>query len=263
MSPPIRDGSGSSIGSIRLGDGTEISEVRTGAGDVLFSATSIPDSAVHRWKLDDVSTGTVTDSVGSFDGTVNGTTSVSGTFQGGSASQSSSGTSNQYIDLGNLTILDENRTSALSVAFTIDGFTENNSFPRFIGAADGGPANGYSVFYSDATLTVSVEEGDTKFQPSVSFNLADGGKHRVIAGTTAKNNSATVYINNASQSVSLPSSGLPSNPTTHGQNIYLHGNNFNGSLARPTDGIFDDVIIYDKEVDASLAQADYGLQPWS
>jgi len=44
MSPPIRDGSGSSIGSIRLGDGSEISEVRTGAGDVLFSA--IPDSAV-------------------------------------------------------------------------------------------------------------------------------------------------------------------------------------------------------------------------
>jgi len=37
MSPPIRDGSGNSIGSIRLGDGSEISEVRTGAGDVLFS----------------------------------------------------------------------------------------------------------------------------------------------------------------------------------------------------------------------------------
>jgi len=42
MSPPIRDGSGSSIGSIRLGDGSEISEVRTGAGDVLFSATAPP-----------------------------------------------------------------------------------------------------------------------------------------------------------------------------------------------------------------------------
>jgi len=38
MSPPIREGSGDSIGSIRLGDGSEISEVRTGAGDVLFSA---------------------------------------------------------------------------------------------------------------------------------------------------------------------------------------------------------------------------------
>jgi len=39
MSPPIRDGSGNDIGSIRLGDGSEVSEVRTGAGDVLFSGT--------------------------------------------------------------------------------------------------------------------------------------------------------------------------------------------------------------------------------
>jgi len=48
MSPPIRDGSGSSIGSIRLGDGSEISEVRTGARDVLFSA--IPDSVVDNFE---------------------------------------------------------------------------------------------------------------------------------------------------------------------------------------------------------------------
>jgi len=47
MSPLIRDGSGSSIGSIRLGDGSEIAEVRTGAGDVLFNAAPpIPNSVI-------------------------------------------------------------------------------------------------------------------------------------------------------------------------------------------------------------------------
>jgi len=51
MSPPIRDGSGDSIGSIRLGDGTEISEVRTGAGDVLFSAG--PESTLLAYGSDD------------------------------------------------------------------------------------------------------------------------------------------------------------------------------------------------------------------
>jgi len=66
MSPPIRDGSGNSIGSIRLGDGTEISEVRTGAGDVLFSA--IPDSLVDdRWKLDEGSGTTGTNSLQTID----------------------------------------------------------------------------------------------------------------------------------------------------------------------------------------------------
>jgi hypothetical protein len=49
MSPPIRDGSGSSIGSIRLGDGSEISEVRTGAGDVLFSAGP-PDNVIDNFE---------------------------------------------------------------------------------------------------------------------------------------------------------------------------------------------------------------------
>jgi len=57
MSPPIRDGSGDSIGAIRLGDGSEISEVRTGAGDVLFSAAApIPDSGLlHRYAADKLS----------------------------------------------------------------------------------------------------------------------------------------------------------------------------------------------------------------
>jgi len=51
MSPPIRDGSGNDIGSIRLGDGSEIAEVRTGAGDVLFSASGVPQQGLlHDWK---------------------------------------------------------------------------------------------------------------------------------------------------------------------------------------------------------------------
>jgi len=53
MSPPIRDGSGSSIGSIRLGDGSEISEVRTGAGDVVFSAGP-PDSAIAQYNAQEL-----------------------------------------------------------------------------------------------------------------------------------------------------------------------------------------------------------------
>jgi len=57
MSPPIRDGSGSSIGSIRLGDGSEISEVRTGAGDVVFSASpDIPtEGLLHNYDAQQLS----------------------------------------------------------------------------------------------------------------------------------------------------------------------------------------------------------------
>jgi len=57
MSPPIRDGSGNSIGSIRLGDGSEIAEVRTGAGDVLFSAsagTSMFQSPIYQFTASEI-----------------------------------------------------------------------------------------------------------------------------------------------------------------------------------------------------------------
>jgi len=83
MSPPIRDGSGNSIGSIRLGDGSEISEVRTGAGDVLFSATTIPDASDLQnpdiyYTVTEGSGTSLSDEQGAIDGTVNGATWESG-----------------------------------------------------------------------------------------------------------------------------------------------------------------------------------------
>jgi hypothetical protein len=71
MSPPIRDGSGDSIGSIRLGDGSEIAEVRTGAGDVVFSANAIPASGLsHDYDATQEATGSLstwTDQAGTAD----------------------------------------------------------------------------------------------------------------------------------------------------------------------------------------------------
>jgi len=87
MSPPIRDGSGSSIGAIRLGDGSEISEVRTGAGDVLFSSVPIPKSGlIHRYSYNGSSnTSTLTDSVGSLNGSISGMTYTTSSKEGSHA----------------------------------------------------------------------------------------------------------------------------------------------------------------------------------
>jgi len=92
MSPPIRDGSGDSIGAIRLGDGSEISEVRTGAGDVLFSA--IPDRTVGYWPFNDAAdTTTAVDDVGGRDATIqSGVTYDSTTVTEGSHSLAFDGT---------------------------------------------------------------------------------------------------------------------------------------------------------------------------
>lgn len=64
---------------IRKGDGTVIApqgfqEVRKGDGTVLWSSDAIPDSVVNQWPHDEGSGTTLTDNVGSVDGTINGAT---------------------------------------------------------------------------------------------------------------------------------------------------------------------------------------------
>jgi len=112
MSPPIRDGSGNSIGAIRLGDGSEIAEVRTGAGDVLFSA--IPDSVDFRWPITDDSTTTLNEveSGNSVDGTLQSGNYVSGLGTGGIHINLDSG-NNDFADVSHGGTLDDSTFTLL------------------------------------------------------------------------------------------------------------------------------------------------------
>jgi len=116
MSPPIRDGSGSSIGSIRLGDGSEISEVRTGAGDVVFSGSIIPESLVLRYTMDsaDTTSSTITDVVNNNDATNNGaTTGVSGANQTYNTAEAVEFASSDFIDSLGIDISNQSVSIAL------------------------------------------------------------------------------------------------------------------------------------------------------
>jgi len=124
MSPPIRDGSGNSIGSIRLGDGSEISEVRTGAGDVLFD--KIRDSEAnqkltHRWYLSEDNDPFV-DQIGSTNGTNNGTTQVTGSQYVDGAAREGDGTDDSITTPS--TIPDV--ASDFAIAVTLNNFTSSN-----------------------------------------------------------------------------------------------------------------------------------------
>jgi len=103
MSPPIRDGSGSEIGAIRLGDGSEIAEVRTGAGDVVFSA--IPDSGAlkARYNFKEYSgTSSYSDLTGNGFDLVNGSiTSVSDSINGHQAGEFDG--SDDHVSTGGIT----------------------------------------------------------------------------------------------------------------------------------------------------------------
>jgi len=134
MSPPIREGSGDSIGSIRLGDGSEIAEVRTGAGDVLFSA--IPDSAINQYQFTDFSTSEWSDSIGSLN-----LTTISGLQADGTAFDGTGGvespTQGDFAQDSQFSFLQNNYYSqwAFAVGFST---TDNNGFLWSINSVNNG-----------------------------------------------------------------------------------------------------------------------------
>jgi hypothetical protein len=122
MSPPIRDGSGNSIGSIRLGDGTEISEVRTGAGDVVFSASAIPDSVVSLYAFeDDLDTSVAVDSQASGSNDANITrASYTTTAKVGSLALSHDGSDGETVSQNTVDISGQGDTSGFSISAYIN-----------------------------------------------------------------------------------------------------------------------------------------------
>jgi len=236
MSPPIRDGSGSSIGSIRLGDGSEIAEVRTGAGDVLFSA--IPDSGVARWTFDDADTSgsTAIDVFGNNDGTINGvTTGVSGanqTFQ--TAEAYSFDGANDFVSFPSLGIFDGSQSFSLAAWFRREG-----SGDQMIISAEG-----------ERIWRLKYDSGNN----ALDFNVFDGSSTALFSNTSISLSTFfhAVAVYDASNGMELYLDG-----SSEGSNsITLTPNSVNGEntigiqgddqTSKPFNGVIDDVRIYDK-----------------
>jgi hypothetical protein len=166
---PIRDGSGNSIGSIRLGDGTEISEVRTGAGDVLFSAAPpIPDTAVHFFQFEN----NLTDSAGSLGTTNNGTTFETANPLSGTASLRAGG-NGDTVDFNSSVSVDATNDIAFTMlvrfdtvttssgVFSVDDFGGNGSFDLAVGQSSNQISFNYRNARRNASVTASVNANTT------------------------------------------------------------------------------------------------------
>jgi len=238
MSPPIRDGSGSSIGSIRLGDGSEISEVRTGAGDVLFSA--IPDSVVSRWTFDnaDTSGDTAIDVFGDNDGTIEGaTTGIAGELN---EAYSFDGTDDR-VSFGNIPEVGGESEFSISVwvyepgdypeAEIYFGAFPNNSNNIIIGTN-----NNAQKYY------IRVESGDTRVQSNNEISPPENTwTHMVLTF----NSGSLKFYEDATERVSK--TGGPSTAPT-GLDFYCA---FAGQTGEYNNVDIDDPRIYSKELSSS------------
>jgi len=247
MSPPIREGSGNDIGSIRLGDGSEIAEVRTGAGDVLFSA--IPDSALTQdlvawYRFED---GDARDYTATLNATFADTTAYDGTVDGATF-QSSTG----VTDFEN---------GANSGAFDFDGSNDEinfNNSPNLIGEgthtmwlkapqtssrrawfSDGGyTGDGYGYqMKSDTNSSLRIFAFGTTSIDFTTELFTDSWVHLAIVYTT---NEIQAFVNGVSD-------GVESNPDI------LRDNNFEYDFGYRTDtnsqyyhGQMDDFRVYNR-----------------
>jgi len=266
MSPPIRDGSGSSIGSIRLGDGTEIAEVRTGAGDVLFSA--IPDSAIFHWELSEGSGSTAADSIGSQDGTIIGATwdDTESWYEGFALDGDGSG---DHVETGTWSTFGSSMDSDFCVLYTITTLDEADHMGT---SRESGDDRG---FIASNQATANASGGPVSFfsrstdggidQAEGSTDITDGDIYRVALNKKTNDPSNwEIYINGSDDNASgIRTGATPTNYADFTENIPFLASNNQGTINDGINAVMDNIIVCDDSLTASEIADDHDNQPWS
>jgi len=248
--------------------------VGVGVGGVAAQTSlgNASDHVEHRWPLDDVSSGTVTDTVGNADGTVNGVSSVSGTYQGGSAGDGDG--TDDYISVDVTNFL-ENAGTDFAVGFTINYATlpdSSNSHSLMGMAEDVTGGNKYDWWVITASKTTDGAIGfdtngrnDNRLEIETGSTVETNSKVRVLFNK--KTNDASnfeMYFNNSAQPISVLSNELGYSDPEFNGDLYLYG--FHdigiGDGSRFQDVIMDDVIFYNDSLSSAEVSDDYTAQPW-
>jgi hypothetical protein len=232
-----------------------------------IEVTDIPDRAIHRWKINEGSGTTLSDSIGSANGTVNGSTWVSNNWTGGYALDGN-GTDN-YIDVGTLGNFGSNMDSDFAIALTLKTTNGNG---RFCGIDDD-PNGAFTAFY--LTIGDYVSEGQVNFlvrdedQNEISITtddrFDDGSQYRFIFNKTSNNESGLeIWANASEESTSDFRTESFSNPANFNNPVYFqaYSKAGEGDLSN-VDCIIDDIIIFDDALAPTQIQDDYDRQPWS
>jgi hypothetical protein len=234
------------------------------ASQTVTVGSAVPSSAIHRWKLDDVATGTATDSIGSADGTVNGVASVSGTYQGGSAGDGDG--SNDYIDVGTLGSFGSNRSTDFAVGITIDDYTGSGGDIFDVNDIDGNIIQVATINGGGLRLSLRGESGSLlRVDTSNSSLIDDGNKHRILWNKTANSASGfNVYVDNSQVSLTTLSDDSGFSPGDFDLDIPLFASaNPVDPNSGNLDAVLDDWIIYGNSLSSSERADDYNIQPWS
>jgi len=233
-------------------DGTDVTEI-TVDGQTVFSAGPPPNSATNRWKFDEGTGNTVVDSIGSDDGTVNGPTWVSGTWQGGSALNADGINDNVTTPA-----VPPTGNAARTISITVELDNTSTFMMLWIYGADStgkifglrSVSGNLQLFINGAFAQFGTVSANTIYRISVG----------IPSGATNEQD-AVCYVNGAERSITNSVNNIGATINTGSNPITFFNNDFRDE--NYLDGILDDPIIHNYLLNASEMQQDYDAQPWS
>lgn len=246
------------------------------AGVVSGGGDAVPDSEadqklVHRYVLDDVN-GTVEDSVGNADGTVNGVTSVSGDYAGGSAGDGDG--TDDYIELTSaINTWFSNLESSAALAFTVDNFTADSN--TAFGSSDGN-TNFYQIRFNprgeaSGKIGLDLRNGSDTGDEELTYangdtNINDGNPYRIVfnwpSGIDSTGDSdVEIWINQGQESISVLRSSAGTGSLYSPSYVpYLFALNNTGSANNFSEPTLDDVCFFDDSLTQSEIES--YVNPW-
>lgn len=211
---------------------------------------SVPDSAIHRYKLDEGSGTTATDSIGSLDATLN-TDNVwtSGTWVGDNA-VSMDGTDDNG-DIGNVSAVEGETEVWIAATINVtDASLSSGQNAFYQGDSSSGTDNiGINVFEGNVRFLVDADSTiylGTSISSNTTYRVLgryDGSNQEIwINGTKANSTSQSGGVNSTTAPLSIGSRA--------GEDSYY-------------EGIIDDCVIGVGTISDQEIQDDYDRQPWS
>jgi len=230
-------------------DGTDVTEI-TIDGDTVFSAEApIPSSAIHRFKIDEGSGTTLNDDIGSYDGTINGASFISGNFQGGFALKNN-GT--DTVTFPSNSIVSISNPFSYGVTFEV---TDPSDFGEVIAHSESATNQYFGIGLStDNDIYSYIRDGGTVLNPNYFVNTNE--KVRCLTTWDGSNN-LNFYVDKAPQ----VKNNTNRFPTDSGVGLKFFELVSGGSGSAGVN--IDDVIFYNSELTTAEIEQDYDAQPWT
>jgi len=235
-------------------DGTDVQEI-TVDGQTVFTASALPDSAIHQWKFDEGSGTTATDSIGSINGTLqNGLGYTSNANLVGGFGIDLDG-NNDFVSYSTKpAFFDTPNNEKFAIAITINDISTLGSQKSIWSWPT--DDNGASLGTRDGDLYMRIIDSVGNVDVGIpSSSVPSSGRQRILAN--CDNGPQEVYINNTKFTDTTVSSD-----STDGGSMRI--GTLNDRLSGfQLSGVLDNAVIYNDFLTPAEVQEDFDAQPWS